>query len=274
MTNGLISVIMGIYNCEGTLAEAVDSILAQTYTNWQLVMCDDCSTDGTYALAKSYADRFPDRIILVRNERNMRLSFSLNHCLEYAAGEYVARMDGDDVSVPERFEKELAFLAAHTELDLVGCAMRRFDAEGLHDVCYAVDKPDYYTLRRAIPYHHATILCHRRVYDTLGGYTVSERTMRGQDYDLWFRFYHAGFNGDNLKEALYLVREDAAAVRRRTFKVRWNGFLISCYGYKLLGYPKRWLIRPAIGMAVKSLTPYFVVDLYRKHQAKSSERKA
>ena len=104
---------MGIYNCADTLSEAIDSIINQTYTNWQLILCDDCSTDNTYNVAKSYQEKYPEKIVLVRNEVNSRLAFSLNHCLKYADGEFIARMDGDDISVSNRFEVQLKFLNDH-----------------------------------------------------------------------------------------------------------------------------------------------------------------
>lgn len=268
-----ISIIMGIYNCEQTLPEAIESIIGQTYTNWELIMCDDASTDGTYKVARGYVERYPEKMILLINEKNSRLAYTLNHCLKHASGKYIARMDGDDKCLPERFEKQLSFLQAHPELQLCGTAMQRFNEEGLHDILYAVDKPDYYTLKEKIPFHHATILTYNDVYQKLGGYTVAERTKRAQDYDLWFRFYHEGYNGDSLKEPLYLVREDGAAIRRRTFKVRWSAYQTTKYGYKLLGYPKRWLIRPTLSVLVKSLTPFVVVDWYRKLQQRRAERR-
>ena len=95
-----VSIIMGIYNCAATLPEAIDSILAQTFPDWQLVLCDDGSKDNTYAVAKAYQERIPDKIILLQNEQNMGLNHTLNRCLQAATGEYVARMDGDDVSLP------------------------------------------------------------------------------------------------------------------------------------------------------------------------------
>lgn len=266
MINEQISVIMGIYNCADTLSDAIDSILAQTYTNWQLILCDDCSTDKTYDIAKSYQERFPDKIILIQNETNSRLAYSLNHCLKYATGKYVARMDGDDISVPERFEKQIKFLKENPEYQLVGTAMQRFNEKGLADIVYAVDNPDYYTLRTKIPFHHATILTEKKMYDTVNGYTVSKRTMRAQDYDLWFRFYANGFKGTNMREALYLVREDENAIRRRTFKVRYNAFKTTLIGFKLLKYPKVWLIRPAVEMIVKSIVPFKLVEVYRNWQ--------
>ncbi len=81
-----ISVIMGIYNCEETLAESIESILSQSYKNWELIMCDDASTDGTYQIARRYADHYGDRITLIQNKTNQRLAASLNRCLTYATG--------------------------------------------------------------------------------------------------------------------------------------------------------------------------------------------
>ena len=269
MDKGKISVIMGIYNCAETLPEAIESIINQTYDNWELIMCDDASTDNTYEVASSYRDNYPEKIILIQNENNSKLAYSLNHCLEYASGEFVARMDGDDISKPERFEKELEYLLSHPEYDLVGCAMQRFNNDGLADIVYAVDSPNYYTLKNRIPFHHATILTYKRVYDELGGYTVKDETARCEDYDLWFKFYKAGFNGNSIKDALYLVREDENAIRRRTAKSRFKAFKVTVNGFKLLNYPKSWIIKPAVIMIIKSLTPFKVVELYRKWQSKN-----
>ena len=105
-----VSVIMGLYNCEATLPRALDSILEQTLAPWQLVLCDDGSTDQTYAVAKAYAQRYPEKTVLLRNPSNMGLAYTLNRCLEASTGEYVARMDGDDISLPTRLETEAAFL--------------------------------------------------------------------------------------------------------------------------------------------------------------------
>ena len=114
-----VSVIMGIYNCGPTLQEAIDSILAQTYSNWELILCDDGSGDNTYAIADEYRRKYPDRIVLLRNESNTGLNHTLNRCLEVATGDYVARMDGDDISLPDRFEKQVMFLDAHPEYTIV-----------------------------------------------------------------------------------------------------------------------------------------------------------
>ncbi len=270
---GKISVIMAIYNCAQYLSEAINSILNQTYTNWELILCDDASTDETYQVATEYKKRYPNKIILIQNEKNSKLSYSLNHCLKYATGEYVARMDGDDICAPERFEKQVNYLKAHPEYQVVGTDMQHFNEHtGMADVVKSVANPNYYSLRNHIPYHHATIMTYKFVYDKVGGYTVSERTVRAQDYDLWFRFYHEGFNGNNIHEPLYFMREDVNAIRRRTFKVRWNALKTTYIGYKLLGYPKWWLIRPTFMALYKSLIPFGAVEMYRNWQARHKEK--
>ena len=265
----LISIIMSVYNCEDTLRESIDSIIAQTYQKWEFIICNDASTDRTQAILEEYASRYPDRFVLIENKENKKLAFSLNRCLERAKGTYVARMDGDDISTPDRLEKEIAFLQNHLNIDLVGCEMQRFSAEsGLADIVTQPEYVDKYSMRNGPPFCHATILTYKRVYDTLEGYTVEERTNRAQDYDLWFRFFAAGFSGYNLQEPLYLVREDMNAIKRRTFKVRWNAFKTTRFGYKLLGFPKSWLIREFFTMIGKSLVPYRLIYLYRKIQAR------
>jgi glycosyltransferase EpsE len=235
--NPKISVIMAVYNCENTIDAAIESILNQTYTNFEFIICDDCSTDSTYHKVLSYKDKHPDKIIAIKNNMNSKLSFSLNHCLEYVTGEYVARMDGDDISLPDRFEQQVNFLENHPEYMVVGCNMQRFDDVGKYGVVKVPARPDKYVLKTSVPFCHATIMMRKTAYEKLGGYTVSKRTVRGQDRDMWFRFYAEGFNGANLQEALYLVREDMNAVKRRTFKVRWYGMLTSIKGYRLLKFP-------------------------------------
>ena len=121
-----ISVLMGIYNCASTLVEALDSLENQTYKDFKIILCDDGSKDNTLQVAQDYAKRF-DNVIVIQNGRNKGLNYTLNHCLKYADTEYVARMDGDDISLPTRFEKEIAFLDAHPEYAVVSAPMIYFD---------------------------------------------------------------------------------------------------------------------------------------------------
>lgn len=118
-----ISVIMGIYNCASTLDEAINSIINQTYENWELIMCDDGSKDDTYQKALSYKEKYGDKFIVLKNKNNEGLNYTLNRCLEVATGEYVARMDGDDISLETRFEKEIDYLETHPEIAIVSTPM-------------------------------------------------------------------------------------------------------------------------------------------------------
>ena len=268
-TKKKISVLMGIYNCASTLPEAIESILAQTYTNWELILCDDCSADNTYQIAEEYKTRHPDKIVLLRNEQNSKLAFTLNHCLEAATGEFVARMDGDDISMPDRFEKQISFLQSHPDIVLVGTAMQRFSDDGsLGAIAYCEKYPDKDTpYKKGLVFNHATIMAYRFIYNELGGYTVSARTVRGQDRDLWYRFLAAGYKGANLPEPLYLVRENEQAIKRRSAKVRWNSYKTEIIGYHLLNYKWYRYLKPTAKLA-KILIPSNAMLKYREWQTK------
>ncbi len=263
MDNEKVSVLMSMYNCEATLEAATDSIIAQTYENWQLIMCDDCSTDGTLAIAKRYALKYPDKIILTSTASHSFAAAARNECLKYADGKYVAVMDADDISCPDRFEKQIAFLNSHPGIHLVGTAMRRFDASGDGKTVYAKEFPDKFDLKHAPCFNHATVMTYKYVFDKVGGYTACERTQRGEDYDLWFKFFYHSFKGANISEPLYRVRENMAAIKRRTARSRINICKTVLMGYKLLGFPKRWYIYPVLKL-YKCLVPYKLIPFLRK----------
>lgn len=266
MKNVKVSVIMGIYNCSKYLPFAIESIINQTFTDWELIMCDDASTDDTYQIAKYYEQLYPEKITIIKNDKNCKLSYTLNRCLNQARGIYIARMDADDLCDKKRFELQVNFLDSNPDISVVGTYMQRFNDNGLADIVEIKERPNYYTLRYSLPFHHATIMMRKEAYDLLNGYTVSNRTVRGQDYDLWFRFFSLGLEGANIPIPLYYVREDMDAIKRRTFKVRFNTYRTTCYGFKLLKYPKFWIIRPTLEFIFKSLVPYAVIAQYRKWQ--------
>ena len=253
MTLTKISVIMAVYNAEQTLPQAIDSILAQTCQDWELVICDDCSTDGTPAVIERYRGENPDRIVCVRNEVNSKLPYSLNHCLQVARGEYIARMDADDISLPDRLEKQAAYLDAHPEIAVVGTSMIRFDESGEYGKIKSISKPTKYDLKFDVPHYHATIMMRKSVYDAVGGYTVCKRTERGQDVDLWFKVYAQGYSGANLPDYLYQVREDRAAIRRRKLKYELYFVQTRLIGYKMLNMPFYWKI-----FALKPVISHFI----------------
>ena len=264
-----VSIIMATYNCENTLRDSIESILEQTYTDWEFVICDDCSTDSTFAILSEYKETYPQKFMILKNETNSKLAFSLNHCLEHASGEYIARMDADDKSVPERLEKQVAFLDAHPEYAVVSTAMTPFDENGLRPSRYMKPEPTKDDLLNRSPFAHATILMRKEAYDAVGGYTVCKRTERGQDYDMWFRFFALGLRGYNMQEALYLVLEDDAAIKRRTLRIRCYEVQTKLKGYKLLHYPIYKYIF-AFKPVITALIPTRLIQTYhQKTDAKS-----
>lgn len=264
---GKISVIMAVYNCADTISDAIESILNQTYNDWEMIICNDCSTDNTFEIVKKYADKYKDKIILIENEQNMKLPASLNHCLKYATGKYVARMDGDDISYPERFEKQIEFLKNHPNIDLVGTGMTVYNGKEIIGQVTRPEMVDKNSLRLQPCFCHATIMTYKYVYDKLKGYSLEKRALRAEDVDLWFRFFAAGFNGANIPDLLYQVTDDEAAYKRRKFLLRFNVMKTLFHGYRLLHYPV--IYYPLVLMPVlKGFAPKFVYNYFRNRKFK------
>lgn len=245
-----ISILMGIYNCAATLPEAIDSILAQTCTDWELILCDDGSKDDTYQVAEGYRQRFPDKIKLLKNPHNMGLNQTLNNCLEVAEGTYIARMDGDDISVPERFQKELDFLEGHPEFAVVSSAMIYFDQDGdFRTGGCLTPQPQPAQLVHGTIHCHAPCMVRREVICQVGGYSVDKKLLRVEDWHLWLKIYAAGYRGYNLSEPLYKMRDDRAAIGRRKFRFRLNEAHVSLLAVKTFKLPfwKRiYALRPIL----------------------------
>lgn len=236
-----VSIIMGIFNCVETLPEAIDSLLGQTFQEWKLILCDDGSTDNTYSVAEEYALRYPNKIVLIRNSTNMGLNYTLNHCLKYAKGEYIARMDGDDLSLPMRLETEVKFLNEHPEYAIVSTPMIYFDEQGEWGKGTAIEIPQIKDFVFHTPFHcHAPCMIRREAYEAVGGYTVDRRLLRFEDCNLWYKFYAAGYRGYNLQEPLYKMRDDRNAYHRRTPSARIRGVYVQWVGFRLIHMPIRY----------------------------------
>ncbi|SMM98926.1 Glycosyltransferase [uncultured Candidatus Thioglobus sp.] len=123
MNNPKISVIMPVYNGEKYLKEAINSILNQTFTDFEFIIINDGSTDNTENIILSYDD---ERIIYIKNQENLKISKTLNKGIELAKGEYIARMDADDISIPKRFEKQMSFMQKNPKVDVCGGWLKTF----------------------------------------------------------------------------------------------------------------------------------------------------
>ena len=267
-TSKKISILMGIYNCAPTLREAIDSIVAQTYENWEFIICDDGSKDESLAIALEYAARDPKRFRIIRNEKNLGLNATLNKCLALADGEYVARMDGDDLCEPDRFEKQAAVLNEHGEYAIVSCHMTTFDDNGTWGFVKTKLTPQVRDFPTTVPmFVHAACMIRREAFLDVEGYTEDERLLRVEDYHLWYKFYAKGYRGYNIPEVLYRMRDDRNATHRRNAKARLNGIYATFVGFRMVKLPA-WMyyyaVKNAVTETIKILMPAAVYEHFHK----------
>lgn len=199
----LVSVIMPVYNVEEFVGEALQSILNQTYKNIEVIVVDDGSTDDTYSIVKYFAEN-DKRVKLYRNERNLKIVKTLNRALSEAKGDYILRMDGDDVSVENRLEVLMSFIKSNPQYSLVGSAYSGIDQDGKERSVSKVptnqnliDK----TILLSSPVSHIW-LATKQVYIKLNGY----RANTVEDYDFLLRMYTNNIPFTNIPDVLYKVR--------------------------------------------------------------------
>ncbi len=260
----LVSVIMGAYNCEKVVGKSIESICHQTYNNWELIICDDGSSDDTWEVLNFYKEKNP-KIKIYRNEKNSRLAATLNNCLKHSSGEYIARMDADDESLPDRLSKQVDFLENHPDYEVVGCG--RIICNDFEDtgVRFGKEEPDINTLLTDTPFAHPTIMMRKSTYDSLKGYTESELTKRAEDLDLWFRFFAAGYKGYNLQEALYRYHESINDYSKRTINAGWNTTKVFLHGYQMIGFPV-YKYFFAFKPLISALLPNKIMYLFHKYR--------
>lgn len=185
----MISVIMSVYNGERYLEEAIESILAQTLRDFEFLIVNDGSTDKSVKILAGAVSR-DVRIRIITNPSNIGLTRSLNKAFAEARGTLIARMDADDVALPERFEKQVAFLQNNPEVGVVGTAYRFINEGGetVGDGEKAI-LTDNRSIQRALirfnPFLHSSVMIRKGLLDRVGGY--DERYKKAQDYDLWMR---------------------------------------------------------------------------------------
>ncbi len=182
----LISVIMPAYNAEQFVEEAINSILCQTYRNWELIVINDQSTDRTCEIVQAYASR-DDRITMVMGA-GRGVAAALNLGIEAAKGDYIARMDADDISLPERFEKQARFLDEHPNIEVCATQFQRlykYNSVPVDNSVVLLENQEIQTnLLFACVIAHPTVMFRRSVFDC--GWRYDEQVM-AEDYDLWTR---------------------------------------------------------------------------------------
>ncbi len=206
-----ISVLMSVYNSEETLKRAIESILSQTETNFEFLICDDGSTDESENILKKYASR-DSRIILLRDGKNIGLTLRLNQLIDSAQGEFIARMDSDDESYPTRFALQLKALEGNDRAVLVCGTVDVVDQSGHVLSQVQVTNEKLLRLQKKNCITHGSIFLRKTALDTIGGYNKSIRY--AQDYDLYLRLWG---QGDFLiiKEPIYRLLISRKSVSNR-----------------------------------------------------------
>lgn len=200
----LVSVIMPTYNVAPYIEEAVNSILNQTYSNIELIIVDDCSTDGTYNILTELSNK-DSRIVLYRNSENKKICATLNKAFSLSKGEYIVRMDGDDISTSDRVQVLVDYMRYHPEIDLSGSQVISINEKGdVISLKQYLRYPEYIKKgNRVSPAVSHIWIAKRLVYDTLRGY---RNVPYAEDYDFLLRGEKHGFKYANVENYLYKVR--------------------------------------------------------------------
>ncbi|MHB8171618.1 MAG: glycosyltransferase family 2 protein, partial [Thermincolia bacterium] len=207
----LVSVILPVFNGAAYLEEAMESILSQTYEKFEFIIINDGSTDNTASIIK----KFNDSRIRAYHQKNQGLANTLNRAVKLAAGEYLARQDSDDISLPQRFEKQVEFLESHLEYGMVGTwaeiwqENRKTNRTHKHPTDSAVLRFD---LLFDNPFVHSSVMIRRNVFEKVGFYSA-EKVRQPEDYELWSRVARE-FEVANIPEILHIYREVQGSICR------------------------------------------------------------
>lgn len=233
----LISVAMGtLYrrDSEELLRRSVESILSQSFSNFELLICDDGSSQAAQKFLEGYAAR-DTRIRLIRSVGKLDLASKLNACIFQARGAFIARMDDDDESKPERFEKQLAFLKQHPDIAFAGSNVRIIRSERLIGSRVFPDYPQVRDFFMVQPYIHPSLMFRKGALDAVGGYSDDKRQVLCEDYDLLLRLYAAGYRGANIQEPLLDYTVPTTSKGGRTMSHRWNETVTRWERFRELG---------------------------------------
>lgn len=250
-----ISVIMGVHNGSSRIEESINSIIGQTYKNWEFIICDDGSTDDSFEKMRTLYGEDP-RFVILKNEYNIGLAATLNRCIKKSTGTIIARMDDDDYCYSDRFEKQLKFLKNHPEISFVSSSVDIYDGQDIIGKRVLTEYPTKIDLIWNSPFVHPATMFRKEELLRAHCYRVAPETVRGQDYDLFMRMYGMGYRGANLKDPVYRFTVDDSSLKRRTLKARLGEMKIRRIGYGELG-----VLPFAAPMIAKPLVAYFVMGI-------------
>jgi glycosyltransferase involved in cell wall biosynthesis len=238
----LVSVVMPAYNAERHLAAAIESVLAQTYPHFELLVIDDGSTDNTAAIAAAFAAK--DSRVKVITHENWGMGRSTNHAAELARGDWIVRLDADDVMLPQRIEKQLDFLALNPDLMVAASLVDFIDDAGRvigrtkphwtkrQDVAAAV------AAHRVVGFTHPSVIYNKLAIQHVGGFRP--QFWPCDDLDLWNRVVEAGYMAIVQEEVLtqYRIHATSVCVAKSRSTIRRAGWVEACVVARRTGKPE------------------------------------
>lgn len=264
-----VSIIIGIHNLSSKWIDAVGSLKSQTCNEWECIICDDGSTDDSYEKLKKLEEK-DHRFRIIKNKGNLGLATALNNCIMHAKGKYIARMDDDDISLPQRLEVELNFLENNPNYSFVSSNYYIDNGEKLiKRIC--IEKPMSNDFLWTSPFLHPATMFRKKSLQVIGGYTEGKITARAEDYDLYMKLYSVGFYGYNIQEFLYKYYVGKKEVGRKSkYRFRIYESIVRVNGFRKLGIPFvryfPFVIKPLIvGLLPKSL----IYNIRTKHNDKN-----
>lgn len=264
----LISVVMGVYNCENRIdlvEQSVKSIINQTYKNWELIICNDGSTDETYKYLKQIA-KLDSRIRVISYNKNRGRAYAANFGIKHARGNYIARQDDDDISYPNRLEKEIEYLKNHKEIGFVGSNADVYNSnEGIWGELIVPETPTKNSFLWNSPFIQPTIMFRKESLDLVDGYRVKKETRRCEDYDLFMRLYAKGIRGYNIQQNLCRYKVENSSKKYRSSRDRVEEMKVRLYGFKEMNIGiKRvpYVIKPIL----VGLIPQFIFRKIKEKQ--------
>lgn len=221
----LVTVILSVYNDENNIFNALSSISSQTYTNFEAIIINDCSSDNTLDIVKNFIES-DSRFKLINNEINLGLTKSLNKGISFAKGHYIARLDSDDISLPKRLQTQVEFMEKNSDF-VMTCGLSRNTIDGIEFITtrYFDERSLRKRMVRVNCVQHSSVMIRTCALQNFGIY--DERFLTSQDYELWLRFLTAGLRITMLPDILINRKITNGGISRKNLKVQAiNSYLI------------------------------------------------
>jgi len=270
-----ISVLMSVYWSEKgkNLDRAIQSVWTdQTIKPFEIVLIEDgVLTDDLYSVIALWKNKLEDKLVILKNDVNLGLTKSLNRGINEVRGDYIARMDSDDISTSDRFERQIEFLEKNPDIDILGGALKEFDetSDCLRIRHYPLTHNEVVKyISKASPLAHPTVMMRRKMFDA--GLRYNEKYKTSQDIALWFDAILAGYKIGNVQDVTINFRSEGDVFRRRSRSKAWNEFKIYVNGiYRMNGLLTFKYIFPILRLFFR-LTPPKIVELIYKSEMRTT----